>query len=90
MTGTLSLQEVQVDGHGLYVIKVLVATLSSVFSANIGFIRDAAAWGSLRSVPCYKDRECASEIRPVEGLPAESVVISNESLEVVNKFCYLV
>ena len=37
--------------------------------------------GRLASVP--------SEIKPFQGLPAESVVKSNESLEVVNKFFYL-
>ena len=44
--------------------------------------------GSMRSVCDCKCRICTGEIRSVEGLPAESVVISNESLEVVNKFCY--
>ena len=38
--------------------------------------------GRLRSVLEYK-------WRPFEGLPMEYVVRSNESLEVVNKFCYL-
>ena len=33
-----------------------------------------------RSVPDYKCRKCTGEIRPLEGLPVESVVISNESL----------
>ena len=28
------------------------------------------------------------EIRPLEGLPALSIVVSNESLEVVNNVCY--
>ena len=32
---------------------------------------------------------CTCEFRPLKGLPAESAVVSNESLEVVNKFCYL-
>ena len=36
-------QDVQVDGHFLYVRKGLVATRSSVFSVNIGCIRNAAA-----------------------------------------------
>ena len=38
--------------------------------------------GRLRSVLEYKWRS-------FEGLPVEYVVRSNESLEVVNKFCYL-
>ena len=42
----------------------------------------------LRSVPDYKCRKCTGEIRSLEGLPAEFVVTSNESLEVVNKLCY--
>ena len=45
--------------------------------------------GRLRYVPDYKCRECTGEIRSLEGLPAESVVTSNKSLEIVNKFCYL-
>ena len=45
--------------------------------------------GRLRSVPDYKCRKCTGEIRPPEGLPAESVVINNGSLEVVDKFCDL-
>ena len=40
---TLGQQEVQVDGHALDVRKGLVATLSSVFIANIGYIRGASA-----------------------------------------------
>ena len=28
-------------------------------------------------------------VRPLEGRPAESLVVSNESLEEVNKFCDL-
>ena len=34
-------------------------------------------------------RKFTGEGRPHEGLLAESVVVSNESLEIVNKFCYL-
>ena len=45
--------------------------------------------GRLWSVAEYKCRKCTFEIRPLEGLPAVSVVISNESLEIVKKFCYL-
>ena len=37
-------------------------------------------------VPDNKCRKSTGEIRPLEGLPAEIVVVSNESLEVVNKF----
>ena len=36
-----------------------------------------------------KCRNCRCEIIPPEGLPEESVLISNKSLEIVNKFCYL-
>ena len=42
----------------------------------------------LRFVSDSRCRICTGEIRSLEGLPTESVVISNESLEVVNKFCY--
>ena len=45
--------------------------------------------GRLWSVPDYKCRICTGEIGPLEGLPAESVVISNESLVIMNKFCYI-
>ena len=45
--------------------------------------------GRLRSVPVYKCMKCTGEIRPLEGLPEEYVAVSNESLEVVNKFCCL-
>ena len=45
--------------------------------------------GRLRFVPDYQYRNCLGEIRPLEGLPAESVIVSNESLGVVNKLCYL-
>ena len=45
--------------------------------------------GRLRSAPDYKCRKCTVEVRPLEGLPAESVAVNNESLEQVNKFCYL-
>ena len=45
--------------------------------------------GRLQSVPDYKYRKCTGEMSAIEGLPAESVVVSNESLEVVKKFCYL-
>ena len=45
--------------------------------------------GRLRSVPDYKCKKCTYEIKPLEGLPAEYVVVSNESLEVVIKFFYL-
>ena len=34
--------------------------------------------------------KCTSEVTTLKGQPAESVVISNESWEVVNKICYLV
>ena len=50
--------------------------------------RCSGSYGRLRYVP-DKCRKCTGEIRPLEGLPSESVVVSNESLEVVNKFCYL-
>ena len=43
----------------------------------------------LRYVPDYKCTNCTGKIRPLVGLPAESVVVNNESLEIVNKFCYL-
>ena len=52
---------------------------------NIGCIRDAVACKS-RFVPDYKCRKSTGEIRPLEGLPAESLVASIVSLEVVNKF----
>ena len=45
--------------------------------------------GRLSSIPDYKCRKCTGEIIPLEGLPAEYKVVSNESLDVVNKFCYL-
>ena len=45
--------------------------------------------GRLRFIPDYKCRKCTGQIRPVEGLPTESIVVNNESLEVVNKLCYL-
>ena len=45
--------------------------------------------GRLRSVADYKCRKCTGEVRPHDGQPEESVVIRNDSLEEVNKFCYL-
>ena len=47
--------------------------------------------GRLQSVPDYKCRKCTGErLDHLEiRSPAESVVLSNKSLEVVNKFCYL-
>ena len=43
--------------------------------------------GRLRTVPDCK--KCTGDIIPLGGLPTESVVVSNEYLEVVKKFCYL-
>ena len=39
--------------------------------------------------PNYKCRMYTGEIRPLVGLPEEYIVVSNESLEEVNKFCCL-
>ena len=40
-----------------------------------------------RSVPDYKCRKCTGEFKTLEGLLTESLVVINESLEEVNKFC---
>ena len=45
--------------------------------------------GRLRSVAVYNCRKCTGEVRPLEGLLTESVVISKESLQIVNKFSHL-
>ena len=37
----------------------------------------------------WHEGKCRKCITPLEGLPAESVGVSNESLGVENKFCYL-
>ena len=42
--------------------------------------------GTLRSGPEFTFRKFTVEIRPLERLPTESVVLINESFEVVNKF----
>ena len=42
-----------------------------------------------RSRHGHKCRKCTGDSSPFEGLSAESVIVSNESLEVVNNFCYL-
>ena len=44
--------------------------------------------GRLRYVPDYKCRKCTGVIRLLEELPVEYIVVSNESLAVVNKFCH--
>ena len=66
------------NGHALYLRKGLVANLSYVFTFNIGC---SSLKGRLQSVPDYKCRKSTGEIRPFEGVPAESVVISDESLK---------
>ena len=86
---TGSVRSFQVDDDALYVRKGLVETLIFVFCEHWFHKMCNGIKGSLRYVPDYKCRKCAGEVRPFEGLPAESVV-SNESLEVVNKFCYFV
>ena len=63
---------------------------SSIFcvSVNIGCKTGAVAWMVSWGLSLiYKCRKCTCAIRPFEGVPAESA--RNESLEVVNKFCYL-
>ena len=44
---------------------------------------------TLSHVADYQCRKFTREVRPLDGLPAESVVVNNQSLEVVNKLCYL-
>ena len=68
----------------MYVVCMLVATLSSVFSMNSGCNRCSGMKGRLRFVPDCKCKKCTGDIRQLVGLSAES-----ESLEVVNKFDYL-
>ena len=45
--------------------------------------------GRLKSVADYKWRKYTGEVRPLKGRPAESVVVNNKPLKLVNKFCYL-
>ena len=67
------------DGHARYVRKILAATLH-VFCEHWVHERCISMKCWLRSVSGYKCRKCTGN-RPLGGVPAESVVISEESLK---------
>ena len=46
-------------------------------------------WCRLRYVADFYCRHLTGEVRPLEGRPAEFLVVINKSSEVVNKFCFL-
>ena len=45
--------------------------------------------GRLRPIADFKCRCCTGDARPLDGRPVKSIAIGGETLEVVDKFCYL-
>ena len=43
----------------------------------------------LRPIADFKCRRCTGDARPLDGQPVKSIAIGGETLEVVDKFCYL-
>lgn len=49
----------------------------------------SSVWGSFNSVENFKCIRCKGKVIPLEGRPVITVAVGRESLEVIDKFCYL-
>ena len=45
--------------------------------------------GKLKPDPNYQCKRCLGQARPLDGRPCSEVMVDNDSLEVVDSFCYL-